>query len=266
MSRFDWRAHHLFRPRCGSGPLNSACFPLAPFSNRIAKGRFRANGENVQLAPTFAEAEPCHALHGYGWLASWRVLRQSRTDAELVFVHEAREWPWAFEARQSFELTQAGLLHALSIRNLSDTFMPAGLGVHPYFCASAEARYYGLHLGEWRTSADGLPLSLDARAAPQDWWKGAPIASRHVDTIYAGRSSPLRITWVEQALALAITPCEALSFTAVFNPHDADFFCIEPVSHRTDAINAPAGEETGLKWLSPGESFAVSVRYAAATM
>lgn len=45
----------------------------------------------------------------------------------------------------------------------------------------------------------------------------------------------------------------------VFTPEGQDYFCVEPVSHATDAINrAP---ETML-WLEPGETAEVSMTIA----
>lgn len=262
LARFDWRGVNIFRPRCGAGPLNSACFPLAPFSNRIARGKFECDGAVVQLSPNFPAGFHPHCIHGFAWLAPWRVEARSSRRFELAFEYAAGEWPWDFTARQTFTLSPAGLRHDISIRNLSDRVMPAGLGAHPYFPTSPQARYHGLHLGEWETSSDGLPFQLHLRRTPRDWWRGAPLASRHVDTVYVGRSSPLTLTWPERGLRLCISPCPALSFTAIFTPKGADYFCVEPISHQTDAVNA-AGADTGLRWLAPGENFAVSIDYAA---
>ena len=49
-------------------PLQFASFPLVPFSNRIADGRFEWDGEQIEIDPNFAP-EP-HAIHGVGWPAS----------------------------------------------------------------------------------------------------------------------------------------------------------------------------------------------------
>ena len=39
IARFGWRGQDLMRPTCGPSVLDVACFPLVPFSNRIAHGR-----------------------------------------------------------------------------------------------------------------------------------------------------------------------------------------------------------------------------------
>lgn len=258
VARFDWAGHALLRPTCGPSILDTACFPLVPFSNRIAHGRFSAAEQDVTLRPNFPGSDHPHPLHGFGWLSPWRVEDASAHAALLSQIHRAGEWPWTYEARQAFQLSGSGLVATLSLRNLDDTAMPAGLGFHPYFPRDAGTRYIGLHRTEWTNSEDCLPLSADTRPEPIDWWAGDPVGTRAVDTVYSARSGQLTILWLERGIALSIEPSEALSHTVVYTPTDADFFCVEPVSHRTDAFN---GGEHHL--LQPGEELSVSMRLSA---
>ena len=262
IARFDWRGEALFRPTCGPSILDTACFPLVPFSNRIAHGVFRWAGRSVKLAPNFPGSDHPHPLHGFGWLSGWEVAAVSSTRAILHHRHAANEWPWDYVAEQAFTLSADGLRHELSLRNLSEAPMPAGLGFHPHFPRDMETRYLGLHTGEWQTSDDCLPLALKEAAQPIDWWNGQPVGSRTVDTVYSGRDRPLTVIWPERALVLTVTPCELLSFTAVFTPVGADYFCLEPVSHATDAINRP-DREHAMKQLGNAELLHVDVHYQA---
>jgi aldose 1-epimerase len=139
--------------------------------------------------------------------------------------------------------------------------MPAGLGFHPYFPCNASTTYRGFHRGEWRTSSDGLPLSLEDKAEPIDWWAGKPAASRQVDTVYTDRRGPLAITWPERNIALRIEASANLPHTVVFTPPDADYFSAEPVSHVTNALNQ-AGRG-GMKTLARNKAFTVTAKYRA---
>lgn len=262
IARFDWRGEPLMRPTCGPSILDMACFPLVPFSNRIAFGRFVANGHEVRLAPNFPHSDHPHPLHGFGWLDAWDVAEPTIDHALLRHICRAGEWPWAYGAQQELTLSEAGLSHRLAITNMASSVMPAGLGVHPYFPRTNTTRYLGRHRGEWRTTEDGLPIAIERRDRPLDWWAGAPVTRRHVDTAYAERCGPLRIAWPERGIGLEIRPSEQLSFTVVFVPSHGDFFCVEPVSHSTDAIN-DAVRKAELVWLQPGESFSVTVDYRA---
>lgn len=260
IARFAWRDRPLMRPTCGPSILDVACFPLVPFSNRIANGRFEAGGRAIGLRPNFPGSDHPHPLHGLGWLARWEVV--ARTPSLILrHRHAPGEWPWRYEAQQEFELAEDGLRHVLRLRNMSGTAMPAGLGFHPYFPRTPRTLFTALHRGEWTASDEGLPISLDRRAAPIDWWNGAPVAQRIVDTVYTGREGAMRIAWPEEGLALEIAPVDGLPFTVVYVPDAADFFCVEPVSHATDPFNRGAADE--LTWLAPGETIEVAVGYRA---
>lgn len=256
--RLDWRGQPLMRPACGPSILDAACFPLVPFSNRIANGRFAAGGREVRLRPNFPGSDHPHPLHGFGWLAAWRVARQDGRSVAMEHVHPAGEWPWTYRAEQVLALDEDGLTMRLAATNESDEAMPLGLGFHPYFPRDPDTRYRGLHRGEWRNDADCIPLSLDLRDAPRDWWGGAPVGARPVDTVYAGRAGPLEIGWPSRNLSLRLDCSEALTDTVVYTPARADFFCVEPVSNATDAFNRGEG-----RMLEPGATMEVSVRLTA---
>ncbi len=259
VARFDWRGEPLFRPVCGPSILDTACFPLVPFSNRIAFGKFESGTGTVRLAPNLPGASQPHALHGFGWLAPWTVADHSPFHAVLHHSHAADEWPWDYSARQSFVLSEAGLEHSLVLTNLGPGPMPAGIGFHPYFPRGSDTVYRGLHCGEWQLDQDSLPQALNLRPGPVDWWHGEPVGTRTVDTVYQGREGELSITWPCRGLRLAINPSGNLPCTVVYTPPGEDYFCVEPVSHATDAINR-AGE---MRILEPGESLNASVHYRA---
>jgi aldose 1-epimerase len=264
IAEFRWRGEQLMRPTCGPCALDTACFPLVPFSNRIAYGRFAANGAAVCIAPNMPGTDHPHPLHGFGWLTAWDVLMQDASAAVLEHRYgDGGEWPWPYRARQRFTVGEDGLTMELSVQNRSASPMPAGLGFHPYFPRRADTVYCGRHRGEWRNSVDGLPQSLDQRAIARDWWDGAPVGSRQVDTVYCGRDGALSITWPDRALVLTLQPSENLAFTTVYTPADKDYFCIEPVSHGTDAINRGAAEH-GLVWLAQEESLTATLSLSAA--
>jgi aldose 1-epimerase len=260
--RFDWRGEPLMRPACGPSILDVACFPLVPFSNRIAHGRFAADGRTVTLSPNFPGSDHPHPLHGFGWLAEWTVATCGPRSATLLHDCVADEWPWPYVASESFALDEDGLTIRLSVTNLGASAMPGGLGFHPYFPRQAQTIYQGLHRGEWRNDGDCLPIALDEKAAPDDWWQGEPIATRAVDTAYTGRVGNLEIAWPERDLALTLAPSDNLTYTVVYMPAGEDHFCVEPVSHMTDAVNRP-GEDAGLVMLAPGATAFAGLRLGA---
>ncbi|MCW1404004.1 aldose 1-epimerase [Novosphingobium sp. MW5] len=259
---FDWRGQPLLRASSGAGILDVASFPLVPFSNRIADGRFTWGERNLALEPNFPEVDPRNLIHGFGWLSEWQMLNSGERELHLEHLYSAGEWPWSYGAELVYALDEEGLSARLSLTNLSDKPMPAGLGFHPYFPQTGSTRYLGLHWGEWRSDASAMPIELDLRESPTDWWHGAAVATRAVDTVYTGREGGLEILWPERDLALRISLSDNLSATCVYVPQNLGWFCVEPVSHMTDAINRPDAPDQ-MASLPPGETMVVEMRLQA---
>lgn len=252
------------RPSVGEGILDVACFPLVPFSNRIAGGRFTWAGRDVALEPNFPAVDPHNPIHGSGWLDEWTVLEAGERKVRLEHRYAAGEWPWPYRAELFYTLGDKGLLAQISLTNESLETMPAGLGFHPFFPMDRTTRYLGLHRGEWQSDDSALPLALDLRDEPIDWWQGRAVTTRAVDTLYTGRAGALDIFWPDRRLALRIDPSDNLAATCVYVPTDSDWFCVEPVSHLTDALNRP-GAPDPMASLPPGETMTAAVRLRAFT-
>ena len=114
----------------GSG-LESACFLMIPYSNRIENGSFTFEGKQHQLAHG---AE--HAIHGDTRHRPWLTAAQSGTSICCTFestAHREINWPWPLEARIEYALMDHVFSSRLKLWNRGDSTMPAGLGWHPYF-------------------------------------------------------------------------------------------------------------------------------------
>lgn len=257
----EWRGQDVLRRAEGPGILDVACFPLVPYSNRIAGGRLRWRGREVRLAPNFPAADPVNPLHGFGWLCEWDVVDATADSLRLAHRHEGEGWPWPCRAELAYRQGADGLVARLALTNLADEPMPAGQGFHPYFPRDASTRFFGLHRGEW-TSEGGLPVSLEWREDAIDWWHGSPVGARPVDTVYAGRRGDLRLDWPERAMSVRIACSPELTHTSVFVPQGAGWFCVEPVSHATDALNRADGAGA-MAGLLPGDTLTAEMRLAA---
>jgi aldose 1-epimerase len=74
-----------------------ACFPLVPFSNRIAHGQFRWDGTDHLLDRNFGHNP--HTIHGIGWHRAWAVATVGSATATLTLRHDTageqvRAWPF----------------------------------------------------------------------------------------------------------------------------------------------------------------------------
>ncbi len=116
-------AHFEGTPVLRSSPASSlsnvrlsACYPLIPFSNRLAHARLQWNGTNHPLVQNFPGEE--HAIHGLGWQRAWGMLEHSDDFCMLSLEHDGKgAWPFAFDASQTFRLRGSTLSMTLAITN-----------------------------------------------------------------------------------------------------------------------------------------------------
>jgi aldose 1-epimerase len=253
--RFTWQGLDLLRPmpEGSRDPLQAACFPLLPFANRIAQGAFSFEGRQVRLGPTLA-GDP-HALHGQGWLASWRVEAAETQQAVMAYEHAAGEsgWPWPYAARQSFVLADNGLHIELEVTNTGAEAMPVGLGFHPYITAPAGACATTEVGGVWLTDTTLLPTELAGGDTLADWEVGV-FFPRHklIDHCHSDWGGALTLTAPNRP-TLTLDASSDLRWLHIYAPAGAGFFCAEPVSHMPDAVNrTEPAFLTGLERLEPG--------------
>ena len=248
-------------PAGANDPLQAACFPLVPYANRIDHGRFRFEGQAFDIGAT-PGFEP-HALHGLGWLRPWEVTQANADSAVLTFRHAAGPgWPWAFEAEQRFALSEQGLRVDLTLTNRDARPAPAGVGLHPYFHRPADARLTMAAPQVWLSDDTLIPRELAKAEALFDWSESPLVADApFVDNAYEGWTGEARLASSEGVVTLS---APGVSRAHVYAPQGADFVCVEPVSHRPDALNAPSDEMSGVAALQPGETLSLSMTIGAA--
>ncbi|MES3151620.1 aldose 1-epimerase [Sphingomonas faeni] len=224
-------------PPGATSPLETASFPLVPYANRIADGRFTVDGIDYHIPLNMSDQ--VHPLHGLGWLSGWAVEASDPVSAVLVHVHEGDErWPWAYRAEQHFTLEANGLRVSLSVENRDSKPMPAGLGFHPYFPADGTTRLTFDAQSVWLSTADLLPTKQASADHFADWSTGAAVArDTLIDNAYDGWSGTATIETADDIVLLA---GEGTPYFHVFMPPGLGFYCAEPVSDLTNAINRGA--------------------------
>ena len=207
--------------------LEAACFPLVPFANRIEDGRMLFREREVVL-PADPAAAP-HAHHGHGWRRPWRLVDRTEETAELEFCHEPDEWPWAYVATQQVTLVGGGAEIELSVTNLSDEDMPAGLGLHPYFVRHPTDTLEMRALRMLMNSPEGIPTA-EVQILPGE---KQLAEAEGMDNFLLDESG-------HASLRLGRLRCEMDARGAegfhVYVPVGESFFCVEPVSHPPNAF------------------------------
>ena len=231
----------------------SASYPLVPYSNRIAHAQLQWQGQHYALAPNFAP-EP-HAIHGVGWQRAWAVHAARQDFAHLTLSHTAdADWPFAFDAWQTFALTEnplgTTLTLALGMTNRANVAAPAGLGWHPHFVKRAQSRIAFEAAGRWEMDESKLPSTwsatggLDAHCSALDvdhcfdQWNGA--------VLLRDECMQVRVRSDVQRLVVYTTP-------------SLPMLAIEPVSHVNNAMNHADSALRGVQALQPSQSYAINL-------
>lgn len=242
--RFDVDGRPALRAASGSvDPRRLASFPLVPYCNRIAGGRFQHGGTQVELSPNI-EGEP-HPLHGHGWLERWHVEGADGSHAELSLTYPAGSWPWRYQATQRFGVEEARLDISLELTNLSDRPMPAGIGLHPYF--ERPARISANLDGRW-TGPDAIPTRWEEHTGFRSLDSDS-IVTDHTYTGWDGKA-------VIDAGGRRIVLSADTKLLHVFIPPGMGFLCLEPVTAAPDALNHP---DRGLIELAPAASISIGM-------
>ncbi|BBD96898.1 aldose 1-epimerase [Sphingobium amiense] len=242
-------------PHGATDPLAMASFPLVPYANRIAEGRFVFDGAAHQLPLNFGDHP--HSIHGFGWQAKWTAMETGPAHVTLIHDHAGNAgWPWAYRAEQRIALTPSHLSTSLSLLNESDRPMPAGLGFHPYFAADARTRLSFAADRLWLSTPGMLPEREAPADTLGDWSQPAPVQGESlIDNIYSGWSGTAMIMRGD-GLRLTLRG-EGADWLHVYRPPGEAFFCLEPVTHMPDAIN-----RDGMAVLTPGERLTVGMTIA----
>lgn len=226
-------------------PRASASYPLVPYSNRIGNRRFSWQGREYTTAENFGDYP--HSVHGIAWLRPWEVTASSASDASIRYRHTPdAHWPFAFEVVQHYHLSETALTVRYVFTNTGAVAAPAGLGWHPYFPKRAKSRLDIAVTGRWDSDATHLPVRREAQPGI-----AAEIAALDFDNCFDGWTGAARIA--DEAFAIKLT--SSLPYLVIYTPQDKDYYCVEPVSHVSNAIQHEDPAAHGLRTLEPGAVF-----------
>ena len=261
IARFRCNDVDLMRPMAeeamASGRGNeAACYPLVPFSNRIANGRLVFDGQEFKLEQNWPNVR--HPMHGEGWARAWSVARQDGQSAELVHEHDGKKgWPFRYRARLSFRLDEASLTVSMAIENLESRVVPAGLGLHPFFVRDADTELGFRAAAVWLGDAEVLPVKRVAVPAEWDYAKSRRVEPG-LDNCFEDWDGRAVIAWPGRGVRLELEARQPFRHAVVYTPANRPYFCVEPVSH----VNGKVAEAR----LAPGARIAGEVAFRVSTV
>ena len=245
-----------------------ACYPLVPYSNRIADAILHFAGRRYALAHNFGDHP--HAIHGLGWQRPWRVVSHAAGHALLELRHAAdtaaarAAWPWPFVATQFVRLAAHGggvtLLARLALRNTGQAPFPFGLGWHPYFPRAVDTRLGFRADSVWLNGPTQLPQTCTA--VPPAWRFDPPRTVQVIlDQVFNGWSGTATLERPGH-LRVTLAADRSCAHLVVYAPENSGYLAVEPVTHQTDAFNrsAAGAPDTGTRLLAPGRAFSCTMR------
>ncbi len=272
-----YNGQDIFRPYDPAtplAPLNTASFPLTPYSNRIIGGRLDFGGKVYDVGPR--ATTDTHQLHGDGWLLPWRVVAETPDSVTLELrTQQSAHTPYAYAARQVYLLDNQGLKISMSVTNESGFALPFGLGHHPYFPRNAQTKLTANLPKVWQSRnivpvdvvdappawdfSRGLTLGDDRFGPPSQGTDGRDL----LDHCFSDWDGVARIDWPDRNLSVTMTADPVFAQFVIYIPAEKPFFCAEAVTNINDGFNlATRGiTNTGTVVLQQGETLSGSMRF-----
>lgn len=251
-------------PREVAPPPFCSGIALAPWPNRVRKGRWVLDGQVQQLDIT--EPSRGGALHGLLEFAEYEV--RERTDASITLgatIHPQHGWPFLMDTWVRFELAPDGLTVTHGARNLSTARAPFAAGTHPY-----------PRIGEFDVAELALTvaadeyLEVDEVLDPIAWHEvsggtdlrgGVRVGDLALDTAFRGLRPDAQVTATLTApdgSKLEVWQDDDWRYLQVFTTSEfprtggvGTAVAIEPMTAPPDALNS--GDD--LIWLEPGAHY-----------
>ena len=233
----------------------SGYFATVPYFGVIHKDTFFYNNKYIKLSRTHP-LEP-DTIHGEGWVKKWKVKKQTKTSAELIYVHQGKSsFPHKYQACQKFSLNKTSLNISIRLTNLDHLSFDCGIGFHPWFNISAESKIFSNNFSFIENNKNNFKQKKLTSA------KLLNLNKHKIDKTFLNWNGKSKLV-LNKDISLEIINKKNLNNLHVYTPPKENFFCIEPVTNICDAfqIKKYSGEYTGLKNLKKNKKFESSVEF-----
>jgi aldose 1-epimerase len=235
-------------------------YPLIPYSNRIQHGSFAWPGRTVQLALHPGER---HALHGGSQQRPWTLTQHDASSATMTYVHQKNQdgWPWAYLAGHTVTLGHEGLTLHMHVTNADDAPMPCGIGFHPDFPSRFAHRVGFSAPTIWPPDAQFLGSAPRPAGAMDDYAEPREVADAELTQYYSEWNGSATLAAADGA-TIQMTASSPMQHLVLHRPSGAQYFCVEPVSHVSNAAHLAQQGYAGTGWqtLAPGQQLECRLR------
>lgn len=236
-------------------------YTMAPWCNRIETTPVVVAGRTIDLAANFVDGT---AIHGQVYLRPWQV----RGPGDFVVRGGGDGWPWRYEVGERVAVVGADLGVELTLTNLDDAPMPAGIGIHPWFLGSPEVAIRGDDVYSPNGDTPALPVPV---VGPTDLRRLGEMAEG-VDATWgslvaggrgSGAAAPVELRWPRLGIRAEMRVEAPTIFIVAAHPPGAGAIAVEPETHAPQALRRLRnGEPGGLTMLDPGASLRLEMTLA----
>jgi len=225
-------------------------FVMAPWCNRVMPGPMRVDGHTVDLPTNFDDGT---AIHGQVYAAQW----ERTGDASMAIEREGDGWPWRYRVEMDVMVNGLDVSIVQRLRNLADTPMPAGVGLHPWFPGHVKIAVHSGLVYASNTDSSARPRPVDGDL---DLRHGTEMAVG-VDAAWPDPTDPpVELWWPEAGLhAVMRAPFPTLHIVAAYSP-ERGAIAVEPETHAPQGLRRLVNGEPGaLTMIDPGEEIELPI-------
>ena len=218
----------------------SGYFATVPYFGVIHKNTFFYKNKYIKLSRTHP-LEP-DTIHGEGWIKKWKVIKQSKTSVELMYVHQGKKsFPHKYQTWQKFSLNKKSLNISIKITNLDDLSFDCGIGFHPWFNISAKSKIFSNNFSYIENNNNNFKQKKLTVA------KSLNLNKHKIDKTFLNWNGKSKLI-LNKDISLEIINKKNINNLHVYTPPKENFFCIEPITNIGDAfqIKKYSKEYTGL--------------------
>jgi aldose 1-epimerase len=225
--------------------LGTSSFPMLPYCGRLREGRFQFRGRSYRF-PLNALPER-HSSHGDAWTRRWELTRLDHRSAVMTLGEDPSS-TIRYECTQALSVTGNRVEFVFAMRNQDPEPIPMGVGIHPYFANRSLATIRARLPLRWELDRELMPVAARENPNSPALSRGQRVVQLPVVGEYAGWDGTATIEWPGLGVEARIESNPPLEHAVMWVPEGEDFFCFEPTSHATDALNGYPGH-------APGEGF-----------
>jgi aldose 1-epimerase len=234
-------------------PFFWGAYIMAPWCGRTAPGSVRVGSQRISLRSNFPDGT---AIHGQVYAAPW----EPRSDGSFHALGGGNEWPWPYDVGVRMEVRSRTLLVDLTLTNLSDDPMPAGLGLHPWFRRPVALAIRGDTVFPSNTEERSRPEPVRGRFDLRALGEMSP----DLDAAWTDLAEPaVELRWDDAGIAATMRTVPPAGFIVAASPGQLDAIAVEPETHAPHGLKRLLdGEPGALTWIDPGRSLDLNIELA----